>query len=259
MMRIIDAHAHLIDKKGYLENLMDTMDDCNIEKCCISGLGKLFMCEDNNGVRNLIKKHPKRFIGAYFIRPGVSKPLEIRKAYEEGFQMLKVTIPKKPYDHLSFFELWEVAQELGMPILFHTGVVTLPKNQPQERVSSWYMHPMRLELLSNSFPDLKIIIAHLGIHWNEDAAELLRMKDNIYADLTGEPDGWRVRTDQIGVEKYLWWSGAFKKIIFGTDVSYEKIPLIIKQDMDRLEKLNINQETRELIFHKNILKLIGEI
>jgi predicted TIM-barrel fold metal-dependent hydrolase len=257
-MRIIDAHTHLFDHPNYLENLIQTLDECGIDKCCISGLGKLFMCVDNNGIKTAMSKYPNKLIGAFYIRPGESYPQEIRKAYKEGFKMLKVTLPRKPYDDPSYFPLWEKAQELEMPILFHTGVVTTLTKAPEERISSWFMHPMRIETIANAFPNLKMIIAHLGVHWNDDAAELIRMKPNVYADLSGAPNGWRVRVDRIGIIHWLWWPGAFKKIVFGSDVIFNQIPQILAQDKARLNKYNIDQKTRELIFAKNILKMLGE-
>ena len=256
-IRIIDAHAHILNTPKYQDKLLETMDKCGIEECCISGLGPLFQCVGNEQIKPIVDQHPDRFIGAFFVRPGVTEPKEIPLARENGFKMLKVTIPKKPYDDPSFFPLWEYAQDLKLPILFHTGIVTLPQKAPNEGINSWFMHPMRLEPIANAFPDLNIIIAHLGVHWNDDAAELLRLSPNVYADLTGEPEGWRLRADQIGLKKWLWWKGAFKKIIFGTDVHYEKILLILEQDMARLEHYNIDEETKELIFSKNIMNIIG--
>ena len=257
-MRIIDAHTHLFDYPNYLENLIQTNDEWGIEKCCISGLGKLFMCVDNEGIKAAIKKYPSKLIGAFYIRPGENEPKDIKNAYEDGFRMIKVTLPHKPYNDPSYFPLWETTQELKMPILFHTGVVTTIKRAPEENISSWFMHPMRLEPIANAFPDLNMIIAHLGVHWNNDAAELIRMKSNVYADLSGAPTGWRARADSIGMKHWLWWPGAFKKIVFGTDVIFSQIPQILAEDRARLEKYNIDQKTQELIFSKNMLMMLRE-
>ena len=41
-MRIIDAHNHLFQEFQYEEKLLEVMDELEIEKCCISGLGPLF-------------------------------------------------------------------------------------------------------------------------------------------------------------------------------------------------------------------------
>jgi hypothetical protein len=257
-MRIIDSHAHIFDSTGYVENLIKAMDENNIEKTCVSGLGKHFKCIDNLGIKKVFDEYPDHFIGAYYIRPGYSKVSEIHDAFAQGFKMLKITLPQKPYDDPSYFPLWESAEELKLPILFHTGVVTLIKPAKEEYISSWYMHPMRIEPIANSFPKLNMIIAHLGVHWNKDAAEVIRMKKNVYADLSGAPEGWRVRADNIGMDHYLWWKGAFKKIVFGTDVFYNQISQILNKDKDRLDKLNIDESTQKLIFSGNILKILGE-
>ena len=257
-MRIIDCHAHIFDSVNYVENLIRAMDENGIEKTCASGLGKHFKCVDNQGIKEVLDQYPDRFIGAYYIRPGYSEINEIENAYANGFKMLKITLPQKPYDDPQYFPLWESAQELKMPILFHTGVVTLIKPAKREYISSWYMHPMRLEPIANSFPKLNMILAHLGVHWNEDAAEVIRMKKNVYADLSGAPHGWRMRADSIGMSHYLWWKDAFKKIVFGTDVLYNQITQILKEDMERLNRLNIDQETQNLIFSGNILRMLGE-
>ena len=116
---------------------------------------------------------------------------------------------------------------------------------------------MRIEPITREFPDLGIIIAHLGIHWNTEAAELARMRPNVYVDLTGEPNGWRARADKVGMDKWLWWSGAFEKVIFGTDVHYSKVSQILEADFVRLDRFNISVEIRRRIFADNILKLLG--
>ena len=143
-----------------------------------------------------------------------------------------------------------------MPVLFHTGIVTTIGEASAEMISSWNMHPMRIEPITREFPELGVIIAHLGIHWNADAAELARMRPNVYVDLTGEPDGWRARGDREGMDKWLWWPGAFEKVVFGTDVHFSKIRQILSQDYDRLDKLKINQDIRRKIFSGNILRLL---
>ena len=254
-MKIVDAHTHLLDEPGYLDNLLNTMDQCGIGMCCMSGLGKLFGHADNAGVKSAFRAHPDRIIGAVFIRPGVDGPEKIEQAYEDGFRMVKIHLPRVPYNDTSCFNLWARANEYRMPVLFHTGVVVC-KESPGERINSWYMHPMRIEPITREFPDLDIIIAHLGIHWNADAAELARMRPNVYVDLTGEPDGWRKRADTVGIEKWLWWPRAFEKVVFGTDVHYSKIGQILEEDINRLDRLDIPLHTRAKFLSGNMLRLL---
>lgn len=238
-MKIIDAHVHLFNETQYLEKLLNKMDECGIEKCCMSGLGELFDFADDDDVKRAFEAHPDRIIGAVFVRPGVDGYSKVKQAYEQGFRMVKVTLPRVPYDDSSCFELWAAACECRMPVLFHTGVVSC-KDTPGQFISSWYMHPMRIEPITREFPALGIIIAHLGVHWNSDAAELARVRPNVYVDLTGEPDGWRLRADAVGMDKWLWWPGAFEKVVFGTDVHYSKIETILREDTERLKRFDIS-------------------
>jgi predicted TIM-barrel fold metal-dependent hydrolase len=67
-----------------------------------------------------------------------------------------------------------------------------------------------------------------------------------------------MRADNIGMDHFLWWKDAFKKIVFGTDVFYNQISQILNEDRERLDKLNIDNITRKLIFSGNILKMLGE-
>jgi hypothetical protein len=254
----MDAHAHLLDEPGYPEGLLRAMDDSGIERCCISGLGPLFGCADDAAVRAAFTAHPDRFIGAVYVRPGHDSPDTIVQARQAGFRMVKVTLPWRPYDDAAYDPLWAAAEQNRMPVLFHTGVVTTRGDAPQERISSWNMHPMRLEPVSRAFPNLRIIVAHLGIHWNDDAADLARMRPNVYVDLTGEPGGWRARADAVGIEKWLWWPGAFDKVLFGTDVHYSKIARIVREDTERMARLRLPTATREKVFAGNILGLLGE-
>ncbi len=257
-MRIVDAHAHLLDEPHYLDHLLGAMDACGIEKVCLSGLGPLFKCGTDDDVRRAFEAHGDRVIGAVFVRPGVDTWEKIDRARDQGFRMVKVTIPRFGYDDPRGFPLWERAVAHGMPVLFHTGVVTTAADVPREGISSWHMHPMQLEPLTRAFPELRVIVAHFGIHWNDDAAELARMRPNVYVDLTGEPGGWRVRMDRVGIERWLWWPGAFDKVCFGTDVHYSKIQRTLEEDLARLDAAGIGDETRRRIFSGNILRLLGE-
>jgi predicted TIM-barrel fold metal-dependent hydrolase len=258
-VRIIDAHAHFLAEPHYLENLIKTMDVLGIERVCLSGIGPLFHGRDNLAVRDAMNRYPDRILGTVFIRPGIDGPEKIHEAYAAGFRMIKITLPLHPYDHANHYPLWVAAQELHMPVLFHTGIVTTAIPAPDEHINSWYMHPMRLEPIANAFPKLNIIIAHLGVHWNSDAAELARMRPNVFVDLTGEPGGWRLRADKHGMETWLWWDRAFEKVVFGTDVHYSNIPTILSQDQARYARLNLPPTTLERIFSQNILKLIGDV
>ena len=256
-MEIIDAHTSILSTPDYVLELMTEMNRLEISKACISGMGSMFNSVNNKEIVKIIDDFSPRFIGTYFVRPGVTTAIEIQDAYSLGFRMLKVAIPKKPYNDSTFLPIWGAAQRLNMPILFHTGLITVPETSPKDMILSLDMHPLRIEPIANSFPDLNIILSQLGGHWNTDAAELARMRANVYLDLTGEQDGWRKRIDKEGLEKYLYWENAFQDLVFGTNTEPSKIKKILDEDKNRYNKLKLDEKTVEMIFSGNIKKMLG--
>jgi predicted TIM-barrel fold metal-dependent hydrolase len=252
LMDVIDSHSHISSTPDHVLELLTEMNRLDISKACISGLGSMFNSVSNKEILEIVENFKPRFIGTYFIRPGVTSTLDIQDAHEQGFRMLKAIIPKKPYSDQSFYPLWGAAQRLGMPILFHTGLVTVSESSPKDIILSLDMHPLQIEPIANSFPDLNIILAHFGGHWNKDAAELARMRHNVYVDLTGDSDGWRSKLDEEGFEKYLWWKNAFQNVVFGTHVHPDQINQVLKEDKERYSKLNLDEQTKEMIFSGNI-------
>ncbi|MHA1199999.1 MAG: amidohydrolase family protein [Candidatus Heimdallarchaeaceae archaeon] len=256
-MDIIDAHANILSTPDYVLELMTEMNRLEISKACISGLGSMFNSVSNKEILKIVEDFSPRFVGTYFVRPGVTNVMEIQDAHSSGFRMLKVAIPKKPYNDQAFLPLWGAAQRLNMPILFHTGIITVAEASPKDMILSLDMHPLRIEPIANSFPDLNIILSQLGGHWNRDAAELARMRANVYLDLTGEQDGWRQRIDKEGLEKYLYWPNAFQDLVFGTNIEPSQIKKVLSEDKNRFTKLNLDEKTMEMIFSGNIRKMLG--
>ncbi len=256
-MEIIDAHTNILSTPDYVLELMTEMNRLEISKACISGMGSMFNSVTNKEILKIMDDFSPRFIGTYFVRPGVTNALEIQDAHSLGFRMLKVAIPKKPYNDQAFLPIWGAAQRLNMPILFHTGIITVAEASPKDMFLSMDMHPLRVEPIANSFPDLNIILSQLGGHWNRDAAELARMRGNVYVDLTGEQDGWRQKIDSEGLGKYLYWKNAYQDLVFGTNTEPSKINQILSEDKNRYTKLNLDENTLEKIFAGNIKMMLG--
>ncbi len=238
-MKIIDMHHHLVEEAGYVDNLLQEMDINGIEKSALIGLGPLFKglfvkngrngsCADDDAVEKVVKAHPDRFFGLGYIRLGVDAAAKVDEFHERGFPGLKFHIPKYRYDDDRCFPIYEKAQGYDMPCLFHTGVVRLPEPRPEERVSSFNMHCIHLEAVAQVFPELKIIIAHLGVQDYLTALTLIRIFDNIYADLSGSTPGWRANLSIKDWKKLLWFPNAHKKILFGSDVHFSEIASNIK-------------------------------
>jgi len=177
---IIDAHAHYIDEEGYLDRLVTEERRLDIEKICLSGIGPLFNCKSNEDVRKAMEEYPDVIISFGFVRPGVDPPELVDKLYSEGFRGVKITCPRKNYDDKEYYPIYAACERYGMPILFHTGIVTLQRVVPEEDVSSARMRPVYLDTIAKAFPRLNMICAHMGMPWYAEACEVARLNPNVY-------------------------------------------------------------------------------
>lgn len=78
--------------------------------------------------------------------------------------------------------LYERAQSLGIPVMFHTGTSIFPEARNK------YGDPMALDDVAVDFPRLTIIMAHGGRPlWMETSFFLLRRHPNVHMDISGIP------------------------------------------------------------------------
>ncbi len=266
-MKKIDMHHHLVEEHGYVDTLLRVMDEHEIEMAGLIGLGRLFArmfvngqhngnCADDAAVAKVVKQHPDRFFGLGYIRPGVDTDMKVDELYDRGFKGLKFHIPKQRYDHEEYFPVYEKAQHYGMPCLFHTGIVKMPKPLPGERISSFNMSCIHLEAIGQEFPELKIIIAHLGVQDYLTALTLIRLFDNIYADLSGTTPGWRANISSEDWKRLLWFDNASEKILFGSDVHADEIGRNIAIYKHIADSVGWDNEQKKNMFYRNTAKII---
>ena len=234
MASVWDVHHHWVNESGYIDRLLRTMDGLGVDRAGLIALGdllpELFVlheqcepCADNVALGKLVQQYPDRFWGWGFIRLGEHKNSDVDYLVDLGMAGLKFHVPRKPYDDHDYFPVYERAQSLGLPCLFHTGIFTPPRPMPGQGFRSENCRPIYLESIAQEFPQLKMICAHLGVNWNEEAAAVCRICDNVYADLSGRVDGWRSSKPIDWFRQILYWPTAHKKILFGSDVHADEM------------------------------------
>jgi predicted TIM-barrel fold metal-dependent hydrolase len=78
--------------------------------------------------------------------------------------------------------IYGTAEELGMPVIFHTGTSVFPgaRNRSAE--------PLLLEDVAIDFPDLRIVLAHGGRPiWMSQAVFLARRFPNVFLEVSSVP------------------------------------------------------------------------
>jgi hypothetical protein len=229
-----DVHHHWVNEEGYIDRLLREMDRLGVERLGLIAMGDLvpdlFVLHgpvtgsvDNEDLADLVRRHPDRFWGWGFIRLGHCQPDIVDRLRDLGMAGLKFHVPDRPYSEGEYFPIYEKASAYGMPCLFHTGIFYPPSPMPGQGIRSENYRPIHLEPIAHEFPDLRMICAHLGVCWNDEAAAICRMCPHIYADLSGRVDGWRSSKPVDWWRQTLYWPDAHRKILFGSDVHSDEI------------------------------------
>ena len=262
-----DVHHHWVNEAGYTDRLLRQMDALGIEKTGLIAMGDLVAdlfltqpihgCVDNQDVADLVKTHPDRFWGWGFMRLGHHDPHDVDRLVEMGMAGLKFHLPALPYSDPDYFAVYEKAQQFDLCCLFHTGIFYPPSPMSGQGIRSENYRPIHVEPIAHEFPRLKIICAHLGVCWNEEAAALCRICPNVHADLSGRVDGWRSSKPIEWFNQILYWPEAHRKILFGSDVHCDEIPATL-EDHDRIfRQMGWNDDQIADAMCRNARRLIG--
>ncbi|MFH0965694.1 MAG: amidohydrolase family protein [Planctomycetota bacterium] len=266
MSGVVDIHHHIVSERGYVDLLLRKMDEAGVERAGLIGMGEVgrhvFVRDGapteaatEKDVARAVKAHPDRFFGYVFVRPGFDGPEKVRRWANEGFRGAKFHLPKEPYNHASYWGLYEAAQDAGLVCLFHTGVFKMGRPMPGEHVSSANCQPIHLDPVANDFPELEIVLAHMGVCWNDEAANLARLIPNVHLDISGALVGWRTGKDARWWKERLWWEGAEEKMLFGSDVHAEELAATLSSQLEVLKMLGWEGEKREKFLRVNAMRL----
>jgi predicted TIM-barrel fold metal-dependent hydrolase len=145
----------------------------------------------NDHLAAACRKHPDRFIGFAGIDPwkGEQAIRELERCVRElGLKGAKFHPGRQQFypNDTRFYPLFETASALGVPVLFHTGMMAAGAGTPGGRgVRLDYTRPIYLDHLAADFPQLTIIAAHPSWPWADEGLALARHKANVFLDLSG--------------------------------------------------------------------------
>ena len=116
-----------------------------------------------------------------------------------------------------------------------------------------YSHPLNVDEVANKFPNLKIVIAHMGNPWILDCLAVVLKNPNVYVDCSAYFTEYKpIKEEDVGVFiKQLTdakvFIGDFKRFLFGTDW-----PLYNQKEyLEAVKGLPMTDEEKELVFWKN--------
>ncbi len=116
-------------------------------------------------------------------------------------------------DDESFYPLYAVLQDAGVPALFHTGQTGIGAGMPGgRRLRLALSNPMLLDGVAADFPDLQIVMAHPSVPWQDEALSVATHKHSTWIDLSG----WSPKYFPAELVRYA--NSLLKdRVLFGSD------------------------------------------
>jgi predicted TIM-barrel fold metal-dependent hydrolase len=183
----------------------------------------------NEYVAQYVQGNPTRLFGFASIDPQREEPERLLEAAVKEYKLkgLKLAPFYQDFHPLDrhCYPLYAKAQQLRLPIMWHQGTSFVQKG-PLEKSRPVYLDPV-----ARSFPDLKMIIAHMGHPWMGETISVVRKNPNVYTDISAlgrRP--WQMYNGLIEAIEY----GIEDKLLFGTDFPF----FTIEETIESLQNLN---------------------
>jgi len=198
-----------------------------------------------------------------------SSPEDVEDLFRRGARGIKFIAPMRSYGDNRYFPLYDVVSQRRGLAVFHTGYLLKNMFEPgcilarEDYVDITLMRPAAIDRVARAFGGLKIMMAHFGNPWWEEAWTVLKSNKNIYADLSGGT----AREKSMAMWQELFAPNgnlhvaSVSKLCFGTDGSLIQPEsegcLKIVEFYDRLYKaLALPDELKQRIDRGNIEMLL---
>ena len=135
----------------------------------------------NDATAEFVAAAPDRRIGFMSINPRWPDAMaEFERSIELGLVGIKLGPNYQNFDPLGHeaIPFYSRAEKLGLPILFHQG--TSPIRQAPLR----YTYPLLMDEIALRFPDLRIVMAHMGHPFVKETVAVIRKHPHVYADVS---------------------------------------------------------------------------
>lgn len=212
---------------------------------------------DDAAIARLAAAHPESIVGFLSIdptQPGWED--ELRYGHQElGLRGIKVMPMYAGFDPSSpaCDPLWAYAEKHGLPVLAHTGTTFV------HQADLNFARPALFDSVARRFPELRLILAHLGHPYEGECLATIRKNPHVYADISA-----------LYYRPFQFWHalmlaqdyGVTHKILFGSDFPFTTVNGSVdglRSLVDvRIEGLRgLDPDLLEGIIHRDALPLLG--
>lgn len=251
-MRIIDADTHISSMPGGIhmpaEKLIERMDKNGAAGALVwlhPGQKPDEYCDydgQNRYVYEMAKKYPDRLIPVGWLNPKTGTVAQLnenlrRQREEYGFTAIKLNGAQNYFDLLDeekSLPLIEAIVESGAMLAFHSG-------------SDQNTHPSKVAAIAARFPQVKILLVHMGQTANDAAIRAAGDNKNITLIGSGLQDYRYVRkaVDTLGS----------RRVCFGSDSPFRDMKTIL--DTYKAVLHGLPKDAIQNVMGDNILRFFG--
>ena len=148
-----------------------------------------FSSED---VAQIVASDPATFVGFGSVDPakGAKAVAGVHEAARLGLAGLAFDPVAQAFDpaERSTHTLWANASDHGLIVLFHTGISRLGRGLPGGGgLRLAHGDPRGVDVVASLYPDLRVVMAHNGTLWREEALAVGSHKQHVWLRPLGEP------------------------------------------------------------------------
>jgi len=198
-----------------------------------------FTSEVNRFLVESMEEAKGRIIGFLRVNPHLQDHAlkSIKNGVKQGFMGIKFHPRNEAFAVNSeelVFPIAELAAKLGMPILIHTG----------EPDTYGFAQPTLVGDLADSFPDLTLVVGHMGKRLCEDAICVARWFENIILETSFRSHRDIARAVQrVGADR----------VVYGSDIPFG-VPEI---EMLKVKVSDITPEEKRMVLGENMARILG--
>lgn len=252
-----EAHRGVHEVISNADALLRHLDQEGVERiCCINYVAPDvmgFTPEVNDWIAKFTERHRDRLLPVGSVNPRftVDVRAETERILDLGIRMIKIHPPHQRFAANAYVgewpklaELYEVCAKRGIPVMFHTGTSIFPGAR------NVFADPMAVDDVAVDFPELRIILAHVGRPlYGETAVFLARRHSNVYLDLSGIPPK--------SIPRYVpRFETLTSKLLWGTDWPSPGI-ISMASNIAAFRELCRSDDQRRAVLRDNAARLFG--
>lgn len=245
---IIDFHCHIGQSKVFskesatVKGLIKMMDQHKIDRVVLLPTASPRTYHYYEEVRDALREFPDRFYGFFLANPREEKVCDMLEMAVEkyGFKGLKLHPSFMGFvadDHEWVYPIIAKARELKICVMIHSD-------------PSIYATPWQIGLLAMDFPEVPVVMAHMGyidVVYNDAAINMAKRAPNLYLETTGvaAEDKVAKAVREIGAHR----------VLYGSDMPFHNPAF----EMARIQYANISDEEKKMVLGESARRLLDSV